>query len=148
MSEIQTDSGPVPVDPVIPVFREWMILRAQYADVATRMNRARDQVAEAVEQRGYRDHKGNQFLDLPFPLSVGENTYSRIKRERRVSVVADEDVAERITRAKGVYDRAFPPIRSLDTEELYVLYQEDALTQADLDEILAPRETYAFKGSA
>lgn len=148
MPETDETPGPRPVDPVIPTFREWMILRAQYNDIATRMNRARDEVVTAVDARGYRDHKGNQFIDLPFPLTVGETTYSRIKRERRVSVHANSDVAEAITRARGCYDRAFPPVRYLDSDELYVLYQEGALTQAELDEIFEPRESFAFKGMA
>lgn len=141
-------AGPLPIDPVVPTFREWMVLRAQYNDVAARMNHARDAVVAAVAARGYQDHKGNQFIDLPFPLTVGETTYSRIKRERRVSIVANEDAAERITFEKGVYERAFPPVRSLDAEELYVLHQEGVLSQAELDEIFEPRESFAFKGTA
>ncbi|MBD0734085.1 hypothetical protein BGM09_01240 [Streptomyces sp. CBMA29] len=110
------------------------------------MNLLRDSINRDVEARGVRDHKGNQFIDLPFPLTVGDTTYSRIKRERRVTVIADDDAAERITRAHGCYDRAFPPVRVLDPEELYVLHQEGRLGQEELDEIFQPRETFAFKG--
>jgi hypothetical protein len=112
------DSDARPIDPIVPKFREWVILRAQVTEMTTRMNRLRDTVSQAVENRGYADHKGSQYIDLPF------------------------------ARKKGCYDRAFPPVRHLDVDELYVLYQEDVLSQDELDEILTPRETFAFKGMA
>jgi hypothetical protein len=142
------DSDARPIDPIVPKFREWVILRAQVTEMTTRMNRLRDTVSQAVENRGYADHKGSQYIDLPFAVVVGDTSYSRIKRERRVSIIADDEAAERITRKKGCYDRAFPPVRHLDVDELYVLYQEDVLSQDELDEILTPRETFAFKGMA
>lgn len=138
----------IPFDPVIPVFREWAALKAQVTDETTRLNKLRDRIAAAVEQRGYTDHKGSQYLDLPFPIPAGDSEYVRIKRERRVSVVADNDAAERITKAKGdgIYRRAFPPVPTLDADELYVLLQEGHLTEAEMDEIFTQRETYAFRG--
>lgn len=138
----------MPYDPVIPVFREWAALKAQVTEQTTRLNKLRDKVASAVEQRGYTDHKGSQYLDLPFPIPAGESEFVRIKRERRVSVVADTDAAERITKSKGehIYRRAFPPVPTLDADELYVLLQEGQLTEAEMDEILVQKETYAFRG--
>lgn len=143
-----TEQDARPIDPIIPQFREWAVLRAKVTEMTTRMNKLRDDVAQAVESRGYVDHKGSQFIDLPFPVVVGDASYTRIKRERRVSVVADDAAAERITRAKGCYERAFPPVRSLDPDELYVMYQENVLTQQEMDEIFTPRESFAFKGLA
>lgn len=150
--EIHTTAAPepqrIPFDPIIPVFREWAVLKAEVTERTTRLNKLRDKVAAAVEQRGYTDHKGSQFLDLPFPIPAGETAYTRIKRERRVSIVSDLDAAERITRAKGeaVYRRAFPPIPTLDADELFVLHQEGVLTEEEMDEILTQKETFAFRG--
>ncbi|MGW3153690.1 hypothetical protein [Streptomyces sp. NPDC001089] len=138
----------IPFDPVIPVFREWAVLKAQVTEQTSRLNRLRDKVATAVEQRGYTDHKGSMYLDLPFPIPAGDNEYIRIKRERRVSVTADEEAAERILKAKGpaLYRRAFPPVPTLDVDELYVLLQEGALTEEEMDSIFQQRETFAFRG--
>lgn len=138
----------IPFDPVIPVFREWAVLKAQVTEETSRLNKLRDKVASAVEQRGYIDHKGSQYLDLPFPIPAGDNEYIRIKRERRVSIVADEQAAERILKAKSdaLYKRAFPPVPTLDADELYVLLQEGHLTEAEMDEILVQKETFAFRG--
>lgn len=135
-----------PIDPVIPKFREWAVLKGRVALLTTAMNKLRDEVSRAVESRGYADHKGSQYIDFPFGIVVGDTTYTRVKRERRVSVVADDELAEKICREKGVYDRAFPPVRALDVDELYVMYQEEILTQEELDSILTPRESFAFKG--
>lgn len=142
------DPQAVPFDPIIPTFREWAVLKAQVTEETSRLNKLRDKISAAVESRGYTDHKGSQFLDLPFPVPAGENEYIRIKRERRVSVSADEEAAERILKSKGeaLYRRAFPPVPTLDADELYVLLQEGHLSEADMDEILVQKETYAFRG--
>ncbi|NIY68028.1 hypothetical protein SMALB_6106 [Streptomyces malaysiensis] len=112
------------------------------------MNKLRDRVAEAVQSRGYTDHKGSQYIDLPFPIPVSDHEYIRIKRERRVSIVADLEAAERITRARGyeIYRRAFPPVPTLDADELYVLLQEGELTEEDMDQIMVQKESFAFRG--
>ncbi|MEV6310013.1 hypothetical protein AB0M10_15610 [Streptomyces sp. NPDC051840] len=145
-----TEAPPKPsqFDPVIVTFREWAILKSQQTALTSRMNKLRDQVAQAVQQRGYADHNGSQFIDLPFPIPVGETEYVRIKRERRVSIVADLEAAERVTRARGtqVYQRAFPPVPTLDADELYVLLQEGLLTEEDMDQIMVQKETFAFRG--
>ncbi|WNI17596.1 hypothetical protein [Actinacidiphila sp. ITFR-21] len=142
------ETRPLPFDPVIPTFREWAILKAQQTELTTRMNKLRDSVASAVQARGYADHKGSQYIDLPFPIPVGDTEYVRIKRERRVSIVADLEAAERITKARGetVYHRAFPPVPTLDADELYVLLQEGALTEEDMDQIMVQKESWAFRG--
>ncbi|MFJ4739051.1 hypothetical protein [Streptomyces sp. NPDC088775] len=144
----ENQSKPVPFDPVIPTFREWAMLKAQQTEITSRMNKLRDKVAVAVEQRGYADHKGSQYIDLPFPVPVGDSEYIRIKRERRVSIVADFEAAERITKARGehIYHRAFPPVPTLDADELYVLLQEGELTEEDMDQIMVQKETFAFRG--
>ncbi|MFF1693154.1 hypothetical protein ACFVXC_05930 [Streptomyces sp. NPDC058257] len=144
----ESEPRPVPFDPVIPTFREWAKLKAQQTELTSRMNKLRDKVAAAVQARGYADHKGSQYIDLPFPIPVGESEYVRIKRERRVSIVADTEAAERITRDRGenVYRRAFPPVPTLDADELYVLLQEGVLTEDDMDQIMVQKETFAFRG--
>lgn len=144
----KAETRPLPFDPVIPTFREWAILKAQQTELTSRMNKLRDQVTLAVQQRGYADHKGSQYIDLPVPIPVGDSEYVRIKRERRVSIVADLDAAERITKAHGeqIYRRAFPPVPTLDADELYVLLQEGALTEEDMDQIMVQKETFAFRG--
>ncbi|MGW3273918.1 hypothetical protein ACWDFH_20960 [Streptomyces kronopolitis] len=144
----ESELRPTPFDPVIPTFREWAMLKAQQTDLTTRMNRLRDKVAAAVQARGYADHKGSQYIDLPFPIPVGDSEYIRIKRERRVSVTADEEAAERILKAKSpeLYRRAFPPVPTLDADELYVLLQEGALTEEEMDQIMVQKETFAFRG--
>ncbi|MEU3979607.1 hypothetical protein AB0F77_05765 [Streptomyces sp. NPDC026672] len=144
----EPESKPVPFDPVIPTFREWAVLKAQQTELTSRMNKLRDKVVAAVQSRGYADHKGSQYIDLPFPIPVGDSEYIRIKRERRVSIVADLEAAERITKGRGdqVYRRAFPPVPTLDADELYVLLQEGELSEEDMDQIMVQKETFAFRG--
>lgn len=143
MTEIET--APT-FDPIIPVFREWAILKHRTDTMIREQNKLRDQVANAVEERGYADHKGSQYIDLPFPIPVGDIEYTRIKRECRTSITADHEIAERVTRERGVFERAFVLVPTLQPDELYVLLQEGALTEGDMDAIFVKRKTFAFRG--
>lgn len=133
-------------DPIIPVFRNWAMLKQQSDAIVREQNKLRDQVVNAVQERGYRDHKGSQFIDLPFPLAVGDIEYVRIKRECRTSIVADAEAAERITREKQCFERAFALVPTLQPDELYVLLQEGRITEADMDAIFTKKVTFAFRG--
>lgn len=149
-SAVYEEEKPVPFDPIIPLFREWALLKPELDRLATRRNELRDKVARAVEERGYRDHKGSQYIDLPFPIDAGGVSYARIKRERRVAISPDIERAEEITRARGegIYARVFPLRPAFDQDELYVLLQEGLISEADMDAIFVQHESYAFKGLA
>lgn len=148
--DVYEEAAPAPMDPIIPVFREWALLKSKTDQLTAEQNKLRDRVVKAVEERGYTDHKGSQYLDLPFPITAGDTSYMRIKRERRVTVVPDATAAETILRAKGehIFHRAFPPVPMLDQNELYVLLQEGILTEDDMDAIFIQRESFAFRGLA
>lgn len=147
MSELTVDEVK-PVDPIVPVFREWAILKSKVDELSARRDKLRDRIVDVVEARGYKDHKGSQFFDLPFPITAPGAEYLRVKRERRVSVTADQMAAERISRSKGehIFKRVFPLVPTLDVEELYVLLQEGILTADDMDCIFVEKVTYAFRG--
>jgi hypothetical protein len=149
-SDVHEEETPVPVDPIIPVFRQWAMLKAEIEISMRVRDKLRDRVVKAVEERGYRDHKGSQYIDLPFELEVGGYKYQRIKRERRVSISPDVDRAEEIIGSKGeeFLRRAFPMRPVFDPDELYVLLQEGVLTESDMDAIFVQHESYAFKGLA
>ncbi|KJK56216.1 hypothetical protein [Saccharothrix sp. ST-888] len=145
MTETDSDDrAELPFDPILPSVRRWAMLKRETERIGAERDKLRDTIARAVIERGYRDHKGSQYLDLPMEIEG----LTRIKRERRVTVTADSSVAEEITRSKGeeIYRRAFPPVPTLDTEELYVLLQEGVLTESDMDTIFVQRESFAFKG--
>lgn len=130
-------------DPLVADFQLWAQMRDEADNITSQLNHIRDRCMTALEQRGYRDHKGSQFLKLPF--GVGPKSYGSLKRERRVSTKVDEEVAELICRSKGVYEKCFPAIPTLDPEELYVQYQKGVLTQEDMDNIFTQVETYSFR---
>ena len=133
-------------DPIIPMFRQWALLKERVENDTRELNHLRDQCISAVEARGERDHRGSQWIRLPFP--VGNKGFTAIKRERRVAVQTDEEAAEEITRSKGCYEVCFPLRRVLDAEELYVQYQKGSLTQEDMDRIFRQVESFSFKPTA
>lgn len=140
MPEIE---DPVTYDPIIPYFRKWVILKEQVEEATRELNQLRDYCISSIEERGFRDHRGSQYIEMPFP--IGSKEFTKIKRERRVTTKVDEEVAELITRAKGVYEKCFAMVPTLDAEELYVQYQLGVLTQEDMDMIFTQVESFSFR---
>lgn len=149
-SDVHEESHPVPFDPIIPVFRQWAVLKGQIEASMRIRNKLRDRIITAVEERGYRDHKGSQYLDLPHELQIGDTSYQRIKRERRVSIIPDVGRAQEILAEKGeeFLARVFPLRPAFDPDELYVLLQEGVISESDMDDIFVKHESFAFKGLA
>jgi len=141
------DADEVNYDPALIIqFRKWALLKQDIEESTREMNELRDYCIEQVARHGYRDHKGSQFIELPF--AIGGQEYRRIKRERRVSPRVDPEVAELICRAKGIYETCFPSVPTLDPDELYVQYQKGVLTQEDMDNIFTMVESFSFKPSS
>lgn len=143
MSEENEGGGPFYTTALIPYFQKWAMLKEDIEEAMRELNQLRDYCISAVEQHGERDHKGSQYLTLPF--AIGNKGYTQIKREIRHSIQADPEVAELITRSKGVYEKCFPAVPTLDPEELYVQYQLGALSQEDMDAIFVDRVSFSFK---
>lgn len=141
-----TDHEEVVYDPIIPLFRQWTLLKDDVEEANRELASLRDQCIAAIEARGERDHRGSQWIKLPFP--IGNKGFTSIKRERRISHQTDEEVAEAITRSKDCYEVCFPLRRILDQEELYVQYQKGVLSQEDMDMIFTQVESWSFRPTA
>lgn len=123
---------------------EWALLKKKVDADTRRMNLLRDSMMLIVADKGEVDEKGSLFLDVE-PITVGDQTFGTIKRERRVSVSLDEDATETLLDSKGLLGRAQKTVVVLDHDEIYVLQQEGLITEAELDALFVERESWAFK---
>lgn len=130
-------------DPLVMKFQSWVLMRDEVDSLNASLKKIREECMAAIETRGYRDHKGSQYLNLPG--SIGAQGFGTIKRERRAVKNVDEEAAALITQARGVYDVCFPAKPQLDEEELYVQYQKGVLTAGDMDAIFTIGDTYSFR---
>jgi hypothetical protein len=127
--------------------RQFLALKFQEADIVTRKNKLRDEVSAHVDSTGEVDEKGSKFWKLDPPIEVNGQTFTEVKRERRVSQSLDEEKAETLATAKGVRDRLFRVVEMevLDQDELYVLNQEGVISDDELDSLWVENVSFAFK---
>jgi hypothetical protein len=130
-------------DPLVAKFQSWVLMRDEVDSLTANLNQIRDECLTAIEARGYRDHKGSQYLKLPGV--IGQKGFASLKRERRATKHVDVEVAENITRSRGIYDACFPAVPTLDEEELYVQYQKGKLSAKDMDSIFTWAYSFSFR---
>jgi hypothetical protein len=130
---------------------EWLMLR-------DRVDQLKAELMDSVKYEGDED-SGHHYLSLHTPVEWNGKTYAQLKRERRARVIFSEektrDLLEEKERQFHEYSgehrdflsRVFKPevTMTFDSDELYVLYQEDILTEQDLDGLMETSYSYAFK---
>lgn len=125
--------------------RLWAALKTQVDRLTAQLNHLRDRISAEVEAAGYADESGHIRLPLAEPFEFGGKRYEGIKRERRVSPSVNHERLEALAEQRGLTDRLFPLRPVADEEEIYVLYQEQILTEADVDALFDYKVTWAFK---
>jgi hypothetical protein len=126
---------------------QWLTLKAEITIVDQRAKRLRKSLLDIVENEGEPDSSGHRYFDFDEPIKIGEKTYSAIKREVRTSTYLDEEKAEERLREKGLYDEAVEVVKRLSQDRIYVLYQEDRLSDGDIEYMFTKSETYALKAA-
>lgn len=124
--------------------KEWVLLKRRIDTETKRLNQIRDHLMSVAAAEGEEDEKGSLFLAFD-PVTAGGQTYSTIKRERRVSVSLLSDKVETLADKKDLRDRLYKMVPVLDQDELYVLNQEGKITDRELDSLFEEKETWAFK---
>jgi hypothetical protein len=125
----------------------WLYLKTQADELVASANKARDRVTQAVRDSAdaYIDDRGHVYLDLDDPLTVGETTYSAVKREKRITRIANQTRAYDLATRLGLVDRLFPPTPVFDEQELFVAYQEGVISEEEIDGLYDVKESWALK---
>lgn len=125
----------------------WLYLKSQADELVARTNQARDRVTAAVRDSGdaYIDDRGHVYVDLDEDLTVGETTYGAVKREKRVTRIANADRAYELAVELKLEARLFPPVPTFDEQELFVAYQEGLISEEEIDALYDVKETWALK---
>lgn len=81
------------------------------------------------------------------PLTIGDVTYRGFKAQASTPhPYMEEDEVLELVRAKGLADRVIKTIEVVDFDQLYVLNQEGAITDAELDGLMHQDEpTYSLE---
>jgi hypothetical protein len=109
----------------------------EFADkVFTRVNELKKELTSLIEEDGFTDERGHQWLDAGG---------FQLKRERRVTVSFDDQFAEEWAKSKGVWDKVKETKEFVNEDQLLAVVWDDEEMKNDLDKFYTKRETYAFK---
>jgi hypothetical protein len=162
-------TGPrsIRVNPLVRKYSQFLALKAEVEDATPKLNNLKKELLQIVQEAKDVDidDKGSKYLSLEQPLTINGKTYSAMKRERRTTKVFLVEKAEELMTEKGLYDKArvdefrediltqvdnFPqPVSvyvdiQLDQDEVYLAYQNDLLTEEEVDSLFEMSETFAF----
>ncbi|WP_371590945.1 hypothetical protein [Streptomyces sp. NBC_00470] len=135
-------TSPAPMSPADDIASLWLAAKRQVDMAKQAEGQLRLELQDRLRTDGVETENGSLVMGLPERVTFGKNTYSAVRLERVVAEYADEEVAEHITRSKGVYERAFPVRPVFDPQELYVLNSEDILSDVDMGNIFLSKESW------
>lgn len=130
---------------VVGKLLQFLVLKDEVKTTTERLDSLKKELTKHVVEHGEVDDKGHRNFVLPAPLEYGDKSYTGFQQQRRVSQSFDTDVAEKLLKDKGLWDRAVVMVPEIDQNEVYVLNQEGLLSDDELDSMFAERETFAFR---
>jgi hypothetical protein len=118
---------------LVKMYRE----QKEFADkLNARVDEIKQELIKRVQEEGFVDDKGNQWLDS------GD---FQLKRERRVSVSFNEHFAEDWAKKKGVWDQVKEVREFVSEDQILAVAWDDEEMKHDLDNFYTRRENFAFK---
>jgi hypothetical protein len=93
-----------------------------------------------VEENGYEDDKGHQWVDIE-----GVEGVSHLKRERRTSTFLDTDVAEQEMEKLGVLKKCIKIVKEFDEDKMLALAYNGEVPRTVVDKCYVERTSFAFK---
>lgn len=124
---------------------QFLALRDEETQVKKRKAVLNTYLSEQIDKFGDVDEvNGHRTLRLSSSVPIGGKEYVALQRQRRVSMVFDEEIAERILREHDIYEQATETLVVLDQDKVYALHQEGKISDEEMDEILVEKETFAL----
>lgn len=122
--------------------REMVLTREQKARTANREAELKSVLMDLLKDFGdpYGDEGQHRHLKFPRPI----RGIAAFVRQKKISTEVDETKAEAIARQRGIYERLFKPVMTLDDSAVLVALEEGLLTDADIEVMFPKKTTYAF----
>lgn len=124
------------------VAREMILVREQKTRIASRESELKGGLMDALETFGDPYGASGQHRTIEFPKPI--RGIARFVRQAKVVNEVDETQAEAIARQRGIYDRLFKPVMTLDDSAVLVALREGLLTEEDVEVIFPKKTVYAF----
>lgn len=131
---------PEPMDSTEAMVREYKHLKIETDKLAKRQKELRDRLIEVVTDGGYEDDQGHMWLEFDEPL----DGVASLQRQRRVARAVNDDNAEEVLVAHGLWDDCTELVRVVNEDRVMEALYDDKLTEDDVDRIYPPKVTYAL----
>lgn len=122
--------------------REMVLIREQKDRVSKREAQMKPQLMGILEKFGLPYGAEGQHQTIEFPRPI--RGIARFVRQRKTFNEVDETKAEAIARRKGLYERLFQPVMTLDESAVVVAHEEGLLTDDEVEEMFPKKVQYAF----
>jgi len=140
MPKVIQKEDPKPVNELTKKVSDYVTTKRRIDDLSKENNKIKAELSELVDTDGEPDEKGH--LWYPLPESVGGVT--ALKRQRRVVQSLDEAVAEKTLKEKGIYDRCYKMVPTLDESEVMACLYDGLLNEEEIDAMFPKSVSYAF----
>jgi hypothetical protein len=127
----------------LPRYLEEYLRNKAVADQMTeKVNSMKATLMAYVEENGYIDDKGHQWVDVE-----GVEGVSQLKRERRASTFLDTDVAQEEMDKLGMLKQCMTTriIREFDEDKMLALAYNGDVPRVVVDKCYVEKTSYAFK---
>jgi hypothetical protein len=108
--------------------------------LATKVTEMKATMMAYVEEHGYEDDKGHQWVDVE-----GVEGVSQLKRERRASTFIDEDVAEAELEKLGMLKKCQKIVKVFDEDKMLALAYNGDIPRTIVDKCYVEKLSFAFK---
>lgn len=109
-------------------------------DLQGRQKTVTDRIKAFVQENGEVDDQGHVWFDFEDPV----DGCVAVQMQRKVAKPLNEDKAEAILRAAGLYDRCIQMVPVLDQDEIMAAHYEGLLTEEQVDSMFPPQVSYAL----
>jgi hypothetical protein len=123
------------IDSVKQTLAQYLALRSEIDLLTDRTTDLKKRLTADVEELGKTDDRGHIVLEI-------DN--NRLIKQRKVSKPLDMDVAEKLLREKGLYDKCVKLVPVLQENEILACVYTDELSEVDIDTMFPAKVSYAF----
>lgn len=122
--------------------REMVLVQEQKKRVSARESALKPDLMGILEKFGdpVGDEGQHRTIDFPKPI----RGIARFVRQRKVTHEVDEISAEVIARKRGLYDRLYKPVMTLDQDAVDVALAAGELSEEDVAKMFPSKVSYAF----
>jgi hypothetical protein len=121
----------------------WYAVKQQTSMLTAKLNEEKKALQSAVHKYGQTDpSNGNIFLDLEEP--VGDRRIFRLKSQAATVPGFNEEAAEEILRAKGIWDDMIEMVPVLDQSRVHAAFYDNKITEDELAIMFPKRTQYTF----